>query len=202
MRSVFVVMLAAIALTISVAKPSSAREFKALMGQFLIAENRMDDPNFSHSVVLIVSHDRGGALGLIVNREIGRGPLKDLLDSLGVESPGHQAPLNARVHFGGPVEFGRAFVLHSEDYREPGTLSVIDGVALSSDLGVLTSIAKGEGPSRFVVLLGYAGWGPGQLEAEIKRGGWETAPADVEISLDADVKTKWERAIAKVFVLL
>jgi putative transcriptional regulator len=184
--------------------PSLADDFRSLQGKFLIAERKMDDPNFSKTVILIIEHDRAGAMGLIVNREMGKGPLKDILKPLGIPSEDveekGQAPV--RLHFGGPVEFGRAFVLHSGDYREGGTIPVLEGVSLTSQPGVLKSIANGKGPSRYVLLLGYAGWAPGQLEAEMKRGGWETAPADAEITLDGDVKTKWERAIAKVSVPL
>ena len=183
---------------------SLADEFHSLQGMFLIAEKKMDDPNFSRTVVLIVDHNRAGAMGLIVNREMGIGPLKDILKPLGIaeqEIDGDGQP-PVRLHFGGPVEFGRAFVLHSGDYTEDGTIPVLKGVSLTAQPGVLKSIAKGKGPARYILLLGYAGWAPGQLEAEMKRGGWETAPADAEITLDNDVKTKWERAIAKVSVPL
>jgi len=205
MQSFFTSTIAALALSLGIVAPAVAEELKSLQGNFLIAEDRMRDPNFSHSVVLIVTHDRSGAMGLIINRQMGRGPLKKLLEPLGIDEEGldeKKAQAVTPLHFGGPVEFGRAFVLHSGDWEEKGTIQVVEGVSLSSKASVLKSIAKGKGPSRYLLLLGYAGWAPGQLEAEIKRGGWETAPADAEITLDDDVKTKWQRAIAKVSIPL
>ena len=103
-----------------------------------------------------------------------------------------------RVHFGGPVESGRGFVLHSSDFRDAGTTPVPGGLALTATIDILKSIAAGTGPRRSLLALGYAGWGPRQLDGELQANAWLSAPADEDIVFDADLDTKWERAMAKI----
>ena len=105
-----------------------------------------------------------------------------------------------RVHFGGPVEQGRGFVLHSSDYLQSGTMRVDDQVALTATLDILKEMAAGGGPRRSLLALGYAGWGPGQLDAEIQANGWLSVPADEELLFDDNLDDKWERAITKIGV--
>jgi putative transcriptional regulator len=104
------------------------------------------------------------------------------------------------VHFGGPVEPGRGFVLHSGDYREEATLTVSDEFGITATLDILKAIGVGEGPRQSLVALGYAGWAPGQLDAEIQANGWLSVDADPDLVFDVDLDAKWERALAKLGV--
>ena len=168
----------------------------SLTGQLLIAMPQMQDPRFSRSVVFMCAHSNEGAMGLVVNKTVEQPSMAELVKQLGVEGPGFA---RARVHFGGPVEAGRGFVLHSTDYTEQGTL-VVGGVGLTATIDILRAIGRGEGPQRRFFALGYAGWGPGQLDAEIQANGWLTVPADDAILFDDGNDDKWKRAIAKLGV--
>jgi putative transcriptional regulator len=108
--------------------------------------------------------------------------------------------LNAerRILFGGPVEMGRGFVLHSDDYEQESTVKVEGGFAVTATIDILQAIAGGTGPTKSLLALGYAGWGPGQLDSEIQANGWLSCPADAEIVFDEDLDTKWERSINKI----
>ena len=165
-----------------------------LNGQFLVATRNMGDPRFAETVIYMVQHDAGGAMGLVVNRAIGSGPLAKLLQGLDIEAAGIEGDI--RLHYGGPVETGRGFVLHSGDYRGDDTVRLPGGVSMSGMLEVLKAEAAGAGPKRALFLLGYAGWSPGQLENELKRHDWVTAPADIEIMFDSAEETKWDRALS------
>jgi|SRR3954470_12558473 len=171
-----------------------------LTGQLLIAMPAMADPRFTRSVLYICAHNADGAMGLVVNRLFGSITFPDLLEQLGIETGGHLS--NMRVHFGGPVESGRGFVLHSTDFVREGTMVVNDAVALTATIDILRAIADGRGPRHSMLALGYAGWGPGQLDAEIQANGWLNAPADEALLYDRNLDTKWERAIAKLGVSL
>lgn len=167
-----------------------------LTGQFLIAMPSMGDPRFSRAVIYICSHTPSGAMGLVVNRLFGEANFTTLLDQLNIaRSP--ETP-DMPVHFGGPVEIGRGFVLHSPDYYREGT-SVIDPlISISATVDILKAIAEGGGPERVMMALGYTGWGAGQLEDELKANGWLTAPADADIIFDRDLESKWTRALTKI----
>ena len=153
-------------------------------GQLLVALDEIRDPRFFHTVIYMVRHDRDGAMGLVVNRPLGEIPAAELLARIGVHD--ERARGTIRVHYGGPVEAGRGFVLHTADYMVAGSQLVADGIALTVAHEMLESIARGTGPRRSVFALGYAGWAPGQLEAEIHRGAWATVPSDVELLFGAD----------------
>ncbi len=166
-----------------------------LAGQFLVATPELPDPRFQRTVVYMVEHNKDGALGLIVNRVYGSGPLGTLLEGLGLEAGElGDGGEEVRLHYGGPVEPSRAFVLHSADFKSPKTLVVSDGISMTAERGVFEAIASGTGPEKALVALGYAGWSPGQLEAEIERGDWLSAPADEAVIFDADIDSKWQRA--------
>jgi putative transcriptional regulator len=167
-----------------------------LTGQLLIAMPTMPDPRFSRSVIYICSHGPNGAMGLIVNRLYGEVNFRSLLEQLNVKVPADTPDLP--VHYGGPVESGRGFVLHSTDYLREGTMRIDDSVALSATVEVLQALASGTGPERALMTLGYTGWGAGQLDAEMQANGWLTAPADDNLLFDAEIETKWERALAKI----
>jgi len=167
-----------------------------LMGQLLVAMPTMRDPRFTRSVIFICAHSADGAMGLVVNRLVGSLTFPDLLAQLGIDRTG--AGRDIRVHFGGPVETGRGFVLHSADYSDDGTMMIGDRVGLTASIDILRDIAAGGGPRQSLLALGYAGWGPGQLDLEIQANGWLSAPADDALLFDERLDDKWERAIGKI----
>lgn len=169
-----------------------------LTGQLLIAMPQMQDPRFARTVIYMCAHTADGAMGLVVNKLLDSVSFEELLEQLNIDKPG-RAP-DIRVHFGGPVETGRGFVLHSADYVQNNTMLVSDNVALTATIDILRDLAAGGGPKRSILALGYAGWGAGQLDAEIQANGWLSAPADDAIVFDADLEQKWERAIGKLGV--
>ncbi len=164
-----------------------------LGGQLLVAAPRMTDPNFSETVIVMIDHNAGGAMGVVVNRSLGEGNLKALLEGFGIES--EDASGTVRLHSGGPVEPGRGLVLHSTDYTGPSTKVVNDEIAVSSGRDILNAIAAGEGPREARFILGYAGWGPGQLESEMAREDWLTAPAEPSLVFSDDLDAVWQEAI-------
>ncbi len=173
------------------------REFDSyLAGQLLIAMPGMRDPRFVRTVVYMCAHSAEGAMGIVINRVLESLTFDDLLEQLGIE--GSVPPEAATVHFGGPVETGRGFVLHSGDYRQDGTLAVAADVSLTATVDILRAIAAGEGPRRHLLALGYAGWGPGQLDGEIRANGWLHVAADEALVFDTELDSKWDRAIAKI----
>jgi putative transcriptional regulator len=176
---------------------SSIPAESSLAGQLLVAMPQMADPRFARSVVYLCAHSVDGAMGLVVNRLIESLSFENLLEQIGVEQDG-SAARDMPVHFGGPVESSRGFVLHSTDYMQDSTLVIEDEIALTATIDVLKAIARGDGPRHRVLALGYAGWAAGQLDAEIQANGWLLVPADLELVFGLDNDTKWERAIAKI----
>ena len=169
-----------------------------LTGQLLVAMPSMRDPRFTRSVIYMCAHNADGAMGLVVNRLVGSITFPDLLEQLGIESSLSSGAI--RVHFGGPVEAERGFVLHSTDYVQSGTMVVDQDVALTGTIDILRDMAGGQGPRKSLLALGYAGWGPGQLDAEIQANGWLSVPADESLVFDDGLDDKWERAIGKIGV--
>ncbi|MGD9538470.1 MAG: YqgE/AlgH family protein [Alphaproteobacteria bacterium] len=167
-----------------------------LGGHLLVAMPQMPDPRFARSVVYLCAHTADGAMGLIVNKLIDSLSFPDLLRQLGIET---QNETNAiRVHFGGPVEAARGFVLHSTDYVHDSTMVVDDDFALTATIDVLKAIANGAGPRRSLLALGYAGWAPGQLDQEIQANGWLTVPAEADLVFVEDTGNIWQSAIARI----
>jgi putative transcriptional regulator len=169
-----------------------------LEGQLLIAMPTMGDPRFERTVIFLCAHSAQGAMGLVVNKLANQITFRELLEQLSIETPAVKRDM--RVHFGGPVETGRGFVLHSSDYQQDSTLMVGDTVGLTATVDILRAIADGAGPQQGLLALGYAGWAPGQLDSEIQANGWLSAPADPDILFDNELDTKWERALSKVGV--
>ena len=167
-----------------------------LSGQLLVAMPGMRDPRFAKSVIYMCVHSAEGAMGLVVNRELASLTFPDLLEQLNIDAsnPGQQI----QVHFGGPVESGRGFVLHSADYVRDATLVVDSRIALTATVDILKAMANGTGPRRALLALGYAGWGAGQLDDEIKANGWLHVEADQDLIFDPNLDGKWERAIGKL----
>lgn len=170
----------------------------SLTGQLLVAMPQMQDHRFVRSVIYLCAHNREGAMGLVINKLIGSLTLPELLDQLEIPTGGIVG--QPRVHFGGPVESGRGFVLHSADYTEKESLVVGDNLALTATLDILRAIGRGGGPRKSLLALGYAGWGPGQLDGELQSNGWLHAPADEDLLFDAELDSKWQRALAKLGV--
>ena len=167
-----------------------------LTGQLLVAMPGIGDEQFDKTVIYLCAHSEEGAMGLVINQEIDSLTFPDLLEQLGIEpDPG---ATQIQVQFGGPVESGRGFVLHSPDYVQDGTLVVDNSIALTATVDILRAIADGEGPRNTMLALGYAGWGPGQLDTEIRSNGWLHVPADDELVFGGDLDSKWERAMTKI----
>ncbi len=165
-----------------------------LTGQLLIAMPAMNTPHFAQTVIYMCAHTPEGAMGIVVNRPITRPSFDDLLEQLEVLP----APPRRRVELfrGGPVDSARGFVLHTSDWTGEGSLQVNEEVALTASLDVLKAIADGGGPARGLLALGYAGWGPGQLDREFQENAWLSAPATLDLLFDSDYETKWRRAMA------
>ncbi len=167
-----------------------------LAGQFLIAMPQMRDPRFTRTVVYLCAHTAEGAMGIVVNRAYDELTFGDLLEQLEIETNGGHD--GVPVHFGGPVDSGRGFVLHSSDYMHETSMLVADNIALTATVDVLKAIADGTGPSRSLLALGYAGWSPGQLDAEILQNSWLNVSADHDLLFDENLDRKWEAAIHKL----
>jgi len=167
-----------------------------LSGQMLIAMPGMPDPRFSKTVVYLCAHNEEGAMGLVINRAMDQLTFPDLLEQLEIDPPDPKDQI--RVLAGGPVEASRGFVLHSADYLQEATMLVNDEVGLTATIDVLRAIALGEGPHQCLLALGYAGWGPGQLDSEIKENGWLHVAADNSLLFEIDLDAKWQRAMEKI----
>lgn len=167
-----------------------------LTGQLLVAMPHMQDERFSKSVIYVCSHTKEGAMGLMINRVIPTLTFPDLLHQLDIQIYGMEDEI--RVHLGGPVDEERGFVLHSPDYIKDSTVIVGSKFALTATIDILRDMATGEGPAQSLLALGYAGWGPGQLDQEILENGWLSVPADDAIVYDSQMETKWERAMGQL----
>jgi putative transcriptional regulator len=156
----------------------------------------MADPRFAQSVIYVCAHTEEGAMGIVVNRPLAKPSFEELLRQLDVEPtpPARQI----RLYAGGPVDRARGFVLHTADWTGDGSLKVTDDLALTASLDVLKAIAEGGGPREGILALGYAGWGPGQLDAEIQQNAWLSIQADEMMVFDDEHDTKWRRAFAKL----
>lgn len=175
-----------------------------LDGQLLIAMPGMQDTRFARSVIYLCAHSSDGAMGLSINQPAERVTLNELLVQLDIISENERItiPDSARhiqINRGGPVETGRGFVLHSDDYfSENATLPIDDGIALTATVEILRDIADGRGPASAILALGYAGWAPGQLESEIRANGWLHCSADADIVFARDPSEKYGRALARL----
>lgn len=168
---------------------------RPLTGRLLVATDTMRDPRFAKSVIYIVRHRPEGAFGLVVNLPMGEVPFELALKPFGLEIPPGSG--NVRVYYGGPVEERRGFVLHSRDWSGEGTTVLDDQFAITDDPKALQAIANKTGPRRALFCLGYTGWGPGQLDAEMLTGAWGVAPADEKLVFDEDPQQKWIEATTR-----
>lgn len=172
-----------------------------LEGQLLVAMPGMQDDRFARSVIYVCAHSDEGAMGIVVNRPAEKVDFRQLLIQLKVIRADEAIRLPARANAvpvldGGPVDTGRGFVLHSNDFSiANSTLPIGGGVSLTATVDILQAIARGAGPGQAVLALGYAGWAAGQLEAEIRQNGWLACPADPSLVFDAALDSKYERAL-------
>lgn len=169
-----------------------------LEGRCLIAMPTIGDPRFDRSVIYMCAHSDKGAMGLVVNKPLDEISVGDVIEQLGIE-PGDGGEA-IRVHFGGPVETGRGFVLHTDDYVHDGTLQIANGIALTATIDVLKAMVNGQGPKNSLLALGYAGWAPRQLDTEIQSNGWLVCDADQSLLFEGDLQGKWTRALTSLGV--
>lgn len=192
---------------LGIEKNLSRRNRGCLDGHFLIAMPGMEDERFERTVIFVCAHSEEGAMGFILNRPQ---PLQfqELLDNLNldkreqsndspaVEADASEHARNFPIQLGGPVDAGRGFVLHSDDYTSQSTMPVNDDLCLTATVDILQAIKEGRGPRRGIMLLGYAGWGAGQLESEISSNTWLSCPGQDDIVFDQDHSGKYDRVLA------
>jgi len=175
--------------------PAAPAESASLAGQLLIASPEMGDPRFRRTVILMVRHDHDGAFGIVINRPVEERSLASLLEAIGESGKGVSG--SVRVFAGGPVGVENGFILHSSDYHSPGTVDIDGRVSMTSSPAILKDMAAHRGPAKSLIAFGYAGWGPGQLEGELARHDWATAPEDPHLVFDDDRDRLWDDAMAR-----
>lgn len=177
---------------------------KYLDGQMIVAMPGIGDPRFEKTVIFMCSHSSDGAMGFVVNKPASNITFKELLSRLDIIPADNHIKLpseadHVHVMSGGPVEKGRGFVIHSADYfLKDSTLPIDEGIGLTATLEILRAIASGHGPRHVLLTLGYSGWGPGQLEHEIKQNGWLHCEPDDKLLFGADLGAKYEHALRKI----
>jgi putative transcriptional regulator len=193
-------LLGIVLLVLAAALPAAAEPAaEPSAGQLLVASAAMQDPRFSHSVILLLRHDASGAFGVVINRPLGERPIAGLLADSGSGGDTGDSGIEGtiRVFLGGPVEPQYGFIIHGGDYRRPETLRLENGIAMTATKEVLRDIGRHQGPEKYLFALGYSGWATGQLEGEIARHDWFTAPADADLVFDEERDAVWERALAR-----
>jgi putative transcriptional regulator len=177
----------------ALSKPEDTQPGASLAGQLLVATPEMGDPRFRHTVILMVQHNKGGALGVVINRPVNELPLAKLLDALRLDSKGSQG--SVRLFAGGPVQPEVGLIVHSAEYHRNGTIDIDGRVAMTTNPEVLRDLGHHQGPRQSLVAFGYAGWGPGQLENELVLGGWFTVPEDPKLVFDVDRDKLWDEVL-------
>jgi putative transcriptional regulator len=177
------------------AAPPDHSDTSSLAGQLLVASPSIGDPRFAHTVILMIKHDAEGAFGIVINRPVGERSIAELLAATGENDPGLQGKV--RVFAGGPVQPELGFVVHSSDYHRADTIDVDGRVAMTASREILRDIGHNQGPEKSLFALGYAGWGPGQLEGELTRHDWFTAPEEPKLVFDDDRGSLWDEAMAR-----
>jgi len=190
---VIAAILPSASLDAALPKHDPTPEEPSLTGQLLVASPAMPDPRFRRTVILIVRHDRKGALGITINRLVGERSLTVLLQAMGDSTATQGA--SVRVFAGGPVQPEVGFVIHSAEYDRQDTLPVNGELAVTASLEVLRDIARKQGPRKTLIALGYAGWAPGQLESELARDDWLVVPASAALVFDTPPERIWDAAM-------
>jgi len=174
---------------------AAADQDRFITGQLLVATPEMKDPRFAETVIYMVKHDADGAFGLVINRPMAKGAFEDLLKGFGTEI--NDAKGEVVIHYGGPVSMQQGFVLHSDDIMIESSMKVANGIAMTADVKMIEAMARGKGPSQSLVMLGYVGWAPGQLEMELKADSWFVIPGDKSLVFGKDADEKWREAMDK-----
>ena len=180
---------------VSVLTRAEAEEGTSLVGKLLVASPRMTNSVFSQTVIIMVRHEGKGAMGIIINRPLGDRSLASLLEASGDKTT--TATGKVRVYGGGPLEPGIGFVIHTRDYRSPQTIEIDERIAVTSSIDILRDIGRKRGPEKSLIAFGYAGWGPGQLEAELKQGLWFTTTEDPKLIFELSPDAIWEEAVKR-----
>ncbi|HEX4079217.1 MAG TPA: YqgE/AlgH family protein [Rhizomicrobium sp.] len=181
----------------SIRNPRSSGGDNFLEGKLLIAMPGMTDPHFEKSVIFMCAHSAEGAMGIMINKPVAGLSFHDLVQKL--ELAVTPSTPNIPVLYGGPVETGRGFVLHTGDYESSeATLPVSEDVSLTATLDILRAMADGRGPQHAIFALGYAGWRAGQIEDEIRRNGWIHCDSDPSLLFDPEPDAKWASALRKL----
>ena len=177
--------------------------YNSVKNHFLIATEKMNDDRFSQTVIIMLESDEKGAWGLTINKQLGTIPIALLIDpSLNTSKEREELfKINVPIFWGGPVETKEIYILHSNEYKSESTKKYGD-ISISQDYKVLFDIAKSKGPKKSLIILGYSGWGEGQLEGEIERDHWILSDIDLDITFDNDSKKKWNRAIKNSYINL
>jgi putative transcriptional regulator len=168
----------------------------SLRNHFLIAMPALADPNFSHTVTYICEHNEEGAMGIVINRHMPI-TLAEVLEQMGIE-PSSRLDTSVSVHEGGPVQPEHGFVIHSPVGAWESSLNITDDIAVTTSRDILAAIGHNEGPQHYLIALGYAGWGPGQLEQEMAENAWLSGPASPEILFELPLEQRWAAAAAKL----
>lgn len=180
--------------------PPAAKPADPPPGDLLIASQTMGDPRFSHAVILLLTHDSKGAFGIVINRPIEEKPIADILAAAANgkdKKPDPDINGNIRIFAGGPVQPELGFVVHTPDYKSESTITVPNIVAMTPTADVLRDIGHRKGPTKYFFALGYAGWGPGQLDDEIRHHDWFSTPGDPKLIFDDDRTGLWKHALAR-----
>lgn len=175
-------------------------DISSLCGKFLIAMPGMSDARFERTVIYICAHSDDGTMGFVINQTLDEPTIPDFLKQLEIISEEEHEKISEvipqnHLSSGGPVEPGRGFVLHSNEYKGPTTLNVAKGVCLTATLEILRAIAIGKGPKNYMMMLGYSGWSSGQLESEILQNGWLSVDADSSIIFECDNEKKYDKSL-------
>ncbi len=175
--------------------------YNSVKDHFLIATEKMRDNRFNETVIVMLESDKNGAWGLVINKRIGTMPIALLIDpSLNTSEEREDLfKINIPVFWGGPVDVKEIFILHSTEYKSETTKNY-GNISISQDYTILFDIAKNNGPKKSLVILGYSGWGSGQLEGEMERDHWILSDIDLNITFSKDSNTKWEDAIKNSFM--
>lgn len=171
---------------------------KYLTGRILLAMPSMGDPRFHKAVIYMCAHDEHGAMGLVVNHRLPGVDMKDLLTQLEIDKPEDETVEQIPVLSGGPVETARGFVLHSTDFEQGETIKINEEFSVTGTIDALKAIAQGDGPEELLFILGYAGWGAGQLDEELQQNAWLVLDPDKALIFDVKPDTMWDKAIEKI----
>jgi putative transcriptional regulator len=188
-------LIATVAALARIDNISAVESERYLAGELLVAMPEMNDPRFAETIIYMVRHDQDGAFGLVVNRPLAKGPYVDLLKSFGGDIK--DAEGEVVIHYGGPVGANQGFVLHSDDVMLESSTKVANGIAVTADVKMIEAMARGKGPRESLVIFGYAGWAPGQLEMELQGNSWFVIAGDKALIFGKDADKKWRQAIDK-----